>query len=233
MPKRVLVLGGGVGGVVAAKRIAERTRGRADVEITLVSDTDYYLLPPLLVNIALGDISPQQAMLPLSRFAYRNVKTVKAAVKKVDPDNRTVETEQGKFQYDYLIASLGTDFDFKSYNLGVGNHNYTLDGALKFKEALANFHGGSVVVYTPEPVYRCGVYPFEIVGQLDAIFRKRGIRGQDGDNPHTPVPAPDTAVGAGGREDNRGDLRREEHKIYRRGDSARPSRREGQDRDRR
>ena len=176
MPKRVLVLGGGVGGVVAAKRIAERTRGRADVEITLVSDTDYYLLPPLLVNIAFGDISPQQAMLPLSRFAYRNVKTVKAAVKKVDPDNRTVETEQGKFQYDYLIASLGTDFDFKSYNLGVGNHNFTLDGALKFKEALANFHGGSVVVYTPELVYRCGVYPFEIVGQLDAIFRKRGIR---------------------------------------------------------
>ncbi|CCC82445.1 FAD-dependent oxidoreductase [Thermoproteus tenax] len=176
MPKKIVVLGGGVGGVVAAKRLAERLRGRVDVEITLISDTDYYLLPPLLVNIALGDISPQQATLPLSRFAYRNVKVVKATVKKVDPDNRAVETDQGKFQYDYLIASLGTEFDFSSYNLAAGNHNYTIDGALKMREALINFRGGSVVIYTPEPVYRCGVYPYEIAGQLDAIFRKRGIR---------------------------------------------------------
>ncbi|MCG2863577.1 MAG: NAD(P)/FAD-dependent oxidoreductase, partial [Vulcanisaeta sp.] len=56
MPKKILILGGGVGGVVAAKRMAERLRGRVDVEITLISDNDYYLLPPLLVNIALGDI---------------------------------------------------------------------------------------------------------------------------------------------------------------------------------
>ncbi|MFB6490072.1 MAG: NAD(P)/FAD-dependent oxidoreductase [Thermoproteus sp. AZ2] len=176
MTKKVVVLGGGVGGVVAAKRLAERTKGRADVEITLISDVDYYLLPPLLVNIALGDISPSQAQIPLSKFSAKNVKVVKASVTKVDPDNRAVETTAGKFSYDYLIASLGTSFDFASYNLGAGNHNFTLDGALKLKEALGSFKGGNVVIYTPEPVYRCGVYPFEIAAQLDTIFRKRGIR---------------------------------------------------------
>jgi sulfide:quinone oxidoreductase len=176
MGKRILVLGGGVGGVVAAKRLAERLRGRVDAEITLISDTDYYLLPPLLVNIALGDLDPAQAQLPLSMLSKRGVKVVKASVTKVDPDNRVVETSQGKFNYDYLIASLGVEHDFKSYNLGVGYHNFTLDGALKLKEALRNFKGGSVVVFTPEPIYRCGVYPFEIISQLDTIFRKRGIR---------------------------------------------------------
>ena len=176
MGKRILILGGGVGGVVAAKRLSERLKGRVDVEITLVSDTDYYLLPPLLVNIALGDLDPQQAQLPLSMLTRRGVKVVKASVTKIDPDNRVVETTQGKFQYDYLIASLGTEFDFKTYNLAAGLHNFTLDGALKLKEALSKFTGGRVVVFTPEPIYRCGVYPFEIAGQLDAIFRKRGIR---------------------------------------------------------
>lgn len=176
MGKRILILGGGVGGVVAAKRLAERIRSKVDAEITLISDTDYYLLPPLLVNIALGDSEPHEVQLPLSLLSRRGVKVVKATVTKIDPDNRTVETNQGKFNYDYLIASLGVAFDFKSYNLGVGYHNFTLDGALKMREALRNFHGGSVVVLTPEPIYRCGVYPFEIIAQLDTIFRKRGIR---------------------------------------------------------
>ncbi len=102
---------------------------------------------------------------------------VKANITKVDPENRTVETDKGKFTYDYLIASLGIENDFKTYNLGVGGyHNFSLDGALKLREALRSFSGGNVVVFTPEPIYRCGVYPFEIVGQLDTVFRKRGIR---------------------------------------------------------
>ncbi|MFP3306136.1 MAG: FAD/NAD(P)-binding oxidoreductase [Thermocladium sp.] len=176
MAKKILVLGGGVGGVVAAKKLAERLRGRVDVEITIINDTDYYLLPPLLVNIALGDIDPSQAQLPLSMLGRRGVKYVKAIVTKVDPENRTVETDKGKFNYDYLIASLGVENDFKTYNLGVGYHNFSLEGALKLKEALRSFTGGNVVVFTPEPLYRCGIYPFEIVGQLDTIFRKRGIR---------------------------------------------------------
>ncbi|WP_291767654.1 NAD(P)/FAD-dependent oxidoreductase [Caldivirga sp. UBA161] len=176
MGKKILVLGGGVGGVVAAKKLAERLRNRVDAEVTLISDTDYYLLPPLLVNIALGDMDPAQAQLPLTMLSKRGVKSIKATVTKIDPDNRVVETDKGKFNYDYLLASLGTEFDFKSYNLGVGYHNFTLDGALKLREALMNFKGGSVVVFTPEPLYRCGVYPFEIVAQLDTIFRKRGIR---------------------------------------------------------
>jgi len=146
------------------------------VEITIINDTDYYLLPPLLVNIALGDIDPSQAQLPLSMLGRRGVKYVKAIVTKVDPENRTVETDKGKFNYDYLIASLGVENDFKTYNLGVGYHNFSLEGALKLKEALRSFTGGNVVVFTPEPLYRCGVYPFEIIGQLDTIFRKRGIR---------------------------------------------------------
>lgn len=127
--------------------------------MTLISDTDYYLLPPLLVNIAVGDIDPAQAKLPPSQLSARNVKTVKAAAVKIDPDNRTVETDQGKFNYDYLLASLGTDFDFKSYNLSAGNHNYTLDGALELKDALAAFKGGSVVIYTPEPIYSMAYIP--------------------------------------------------------------------------
>jgi len=176
MAKKILVLGGGVGGVVAAKKLAERLRGRVDVEITIINDTDYYLLPPLLVNIALGDIDPSQAQLPLSMLGRRGVKYVKAIVTKVDPENRTVETDKGKFNYDYLIASLGVENDFKTYNLGVGYHNFSLEGALKLKEALRSFTGGNVVVFTPEPLYRCGTYPFEIIGQLDTIFRKRGIR---------------------------------------------------------
>ncbi|WP_243680962.1 hypothetical protein [Vulcanisaeta souniana] len=104
----------------------------------------------MLVNIALGDMEPRQAQLPLSMLEKRGVKYVKAKITKIDPpDNRVVETDQGKFNYDYLLASLGVENDFQSYNLGVGYHNYTLDGALKLKEALRSFTGGKVVLLAP------------------------------------------------------------------------------------
>jgi len=172
--KNVLIAGGGVGGVVAAKRLSERLRGKAN--ITLVSDKDTYFFPPYFANVALGDMTPEETGLPLSKLGERGIKVVKSSIKKFDPANRKVITDSGELSYDFLLASLGSELDFNTYNLSSGYHNFTLEGALKMREALSAFRSGKLVVFTPSPMYRCGIYPFEIVNQLDVIFRKRGIR---------------------------------------------------------
>ncbi len=172
--KTVVIAGGGVGGVVAAKRLSERLKGKAN--LVLVSDSDFYLFPPYLANVALGDMQPEEISLPLSRLKERGVKFVRSKIKTFDPANRKVLTDSGEIQYDYLLASLGSELDFDTYNLGSGYHNFTLDGSLKMKDALSSFGGGKVLIFTPSPMYRCGIYPFEIASQLDVIFRRRRIR---------------------------------------------------------
>ncbi|MGC8632006.1 MAG: NAD(P)/FAD-dependent oxidoreductase [Thermoprotei archaeon] len=172
--KKILIAGGGVGGVVAAKRLSERLKGKAD--ITLVSDSDYFYWPPYLSDVAFGGMEPSQIYQPLSRLSERGVKVVKSKVTKVVPENRKVVTGSGDLSYDFLIASLGSEYDFTSYKLSAGYQNYTLEGALKMRDALSSFGGGKLVVFAPEMVHRCGMYPFELVSRLDAAFRMRGMR---------------------------------------------------------
>lgn len=172
--KTVVIAGGGVGGVVAAKRLSERLKGKAN--LVLISDNEKYVFPPYFANVALGDMQPEEISLPLSKLEERGVKFMKARIKSFDPDNRKVVTDSGDVQYDYLLASLGSELDFDTYNLASGYHNFTLEGSLKMRDALSSFNGGKVVIFTPSPMYRCGIYPFEIANQLDVIFRRRGIR---------------------------------------------------------
>jgi len=97
--KNVLIAGGGVGGVVAAKRLSERLRGKAN--ITLVSDKDTYFFPPYFANVALGDMTPEETGLPLSKLGESGIKVVKSSIKKFDPANRKVITDSGELSYDF------------------------------------------------------------------------------------------------------------------------------------
>lgn len=173
-PKRVVVAGGGVGGVIAAKSLSERLRGMA--EVTLVSDSDKFYWPPYLADVAFGSMDASELYRPLEKLNERGVKLVRGKVTKVVPENRKLVTDVGDLQYDYLVASLGSDYDFTGHNISAGFHNYTLEGALKTRDALSSFRKGRLVIFAPEPVHRCGMYPFELASRLDVAFRKSGIR---------------------------------------------------------
>ncbi len=95
---------------------------------------------------------------------------------KVDPANRTVKTKGGKeLRYDYLFVCLGV----KNYPEAVpglkehGYHNYSLDGALKMRDALSKFNGREIIILTPETPYRCGCYPFEIAGKIKYFAQRK------------------------------------------------------------
>jgi NADH:ubiquinone reductase (H+-translocating) len=103
---RVVIVGGGFGGLSAAKRLAG-----AAVDVTLIDRTNHYLFQPLLYQVAAGVLSPADIAVPI-RFLLRkasNVTVLLGNVEHVDVGRRLVLAEGGRLrlEYDYLIAGTG------------------------------------------------------------------------------------------------------------------------------
>src|SRR5215207_1155910 len=107
---KVLILGGGFGGVVAAERLAQQLGD--EHQITLVSRTRQFVFYPALVRLAFHKYQPEDASFDLREtMLSRRVNFVEAEVAHIDPFERKVSIAngqvEGKLHYDYLIFALG------------------------------------------------------------------------------------------------------------------------------
>ena len=108
---RIVVLGGGFGGVTAARHLERLLRGIADVEITLVSRENFFVLTPLLFEACSGRLELRHCAQPI-RAALRRTRFVEATIESVDVQRqivRAVSREGGTYElpYDYLVVALG------------------------------------------------------------------------------------------------------------------------------
>src|SRR5439155_6718340 len=107
---RIVVLGGGFGGVYTARHLERLCKRRQDVEIVLVSRDNFLLMTPLLFEICSGALDARHCSFPIRAF-LRTTRFVEAAVLGVDLERRVVhlsaEGEQGELGYDQLVLALG------------------------------------------------------------------------------------------------------------------------------
>ena len=126
--KKILVLGGGFGGVFAAKSLEKLGRGKIDVE--LVNANNYFVFQPLLPEVAAASIHSADAVVPL-RQLLRGLQVRQAEVKGIDFDKKSVIVVQGlrrvpiDLRYDELIIALGTGVDLKRFP-GLPEHALTM-----------------------------------------------------------------------------------------------------------
>ncbi len=132
---RVLVVGGGFGGIKAALELAGNDR----VALTLLSDHDTFYYYPTLYHTATGG-SEAQSNLPLSRiFEGKDVTVVRGKAAHLDRKKKAILTEDGKsYPYDTLILSLGSKPNYFGIK-GIEKYSYNIitpDSALRFKNHL-------------------------------------------------------------------------------------------------
>ena len=179
MAKKVVVVGGGTGGLVAARMVqTETTRLGHDLDVTLISASEKHYMPPLWPEVALGTASPEETWAPIKNAEKTyGFKVVVDPVKTFDLAGKKVVTEGGQdFDYDFLVIALGTAYGWSDYK-GLdryGFHNYTEEGALELKKQLATFKGKKIVFLASELPFRCGIYPPEMALNLRAYFEVRG-----------------------------------------------------------
>lgn len=106
MPRpRVLIIGGGFGGLNAAK-----TLHRAPVDVLLIDRRNHHVFQPLLYQVATAGLSPGDIASPIRWILrhQRNVEVWLGEVTKIDVDHKTVVLRDGQTTYDYLIVAAGS-----------------------------------------------------------------------------------------------------------------------------
>lgn len=108
---RIVVLGGGIGGLTATRELERLFRGRSDVEIVLVSRDNFLNLTPLLFEACSGVLELRHCAQPI-RPCLTRARFVEAAVESVDVSRRTVRAVAAEghvydLPYDHLVVALG------------------------------------------------------------------------------------------------------------------------------
>src|SRR6266478_3880895 len=107
---RIVILGGGFGGVATARHLERLCKRRPDVEIVLVSRDNFLVMTPLLFEVCSGALDARHCSLPIRAF-LRTTRFVEAAVQGVDLERRVVHLSSGgepdELGYDQLVIALG------------------------------------------------------------------------------------------------------------------------------
>src|ERR1700748_3029247 len=107
--KRVLIVGGGFGGIAAARALR-----RADVEITLIDRRNHHIFQPLLYQVATAVLAPSGIAAPIRQLAYmqKNVSVMLGEVTGVDLPGRSVDVScpgvgMRNIRFDFLVVAAG------------------------------------------------------------------------------------------------------------------------------
>ena len=165
---RVVVIGGGFGGLQAASKLA-----RMPVEVTLIDRRNFHLFQPLAYQVATGALSPAEIAYPLRRIfrSHRNVRIVLAEVVDIDLDARQVklrptagEQAADDVTYDTLIVSAGAQYNYFGHDQWrePAADLKTLEGALTLRRrVLAAFEAAEL---EPDIERRSAWLTFVVVG---------------------------------------------------------------------
>ena len=110
---KILILGGGFGGMYAALRLEKTLARDADIEVTIVSRDNFFLFTPMLHEVAASDLDVTDIVTPL-RAMFRRVKFFAGEVESIDLRSKRVTVSHGyephkhDLNYDYLLIALGS-----------------------------------------------------------------------------------------------------------------------------
>ncbi len=108
---RVLILGGGFGGVYAAMELHKTLATRENVEVTMVAQQNFFLFTPMLHEVAASDLDLTDIVSPIRQLVKR-VQFLQGTVTAIDLDRKRVAvahcngSEESVLQYDHLLLAL-------------------------------------------------------------------------------------------------------------------------------
>ena len=176
--KTILVLGGGVGGLVAAHEL--RKQLPRPHRVVLIERSTTHLFSPSLLWLMIGQRKPQAISRPLTPLTQKGIEVIQGEITALDAATRTVQVDGQAYSGDYLIVSLGAELAPETIPglAQAGSNLYTLEGMENLYQALSTFKAGKLVLVVASIPYKCPAAPYEAAMLLEYFCRKRKIREQ-------------------------------------------------------
>lgn len=173
--KTALILGGGVGGLVAANTLK---REAPDTEVVLIDREREHVFAPSLLWLLIGDRRPEAIKRPLSRLERKGIRVVTGEIEQIDVRRKTVRVGGQELSGQAMVITLGAALaPQKIPGLAEAGCNlYAPAGAQQARDALRQLHEGHIVVLTAAPAYKCPAAPYEAAMLAEYDCRRRGVR---------------------------------------------------------
>ena len=193
--KQILILGGGIGGLVAANKL--RKKLSKEHKIMLIDKNDKHIYAPSFLWVMEGKRNAEKIQKPLEFLKRRGISFVNEKVVKIEPEKKIVRTNKNKFNYDYLIISLGAELVPENIKgLSQAGYNlYQIEEVERLREDLKEFKGGKVAIVISSLPFKCPAAPYEAAFLLNEYFSKKGIRSKTDIRIYTPEILPMPSAG--------------------------------------
>ena len=186
---KVLILGGGSGGLATAGRLKELLGDK--VSVIVIDKQKSFVLGFSLLRVMTGEKTEQEVTAPKEKVSQKGIKFINTEVNGIDIKSGIVRTGQGEFAYDYLVIALGAELaPEKVPGFESAFHMYTLEDAKKLRDALSSFRGGSLRLIVSSTPFKCPPAPYEAAMLIDDYLRSKGLRDKSDIQIFTPEPLP-------------------------------------------
>lgn len=178
---KVLVVGGGVGGLVGANALARLLASEianGSIEVTVIDRSSQHYYQPSFLFVVMNLEQPSRTHRSVRSLLDNRVTFVQAEVDAIDLAARRVVLVGGQsLSYDFLLVAPGVRLDRESIpGLALTEHFYSLESAEVLRQRLGDLEGGHVVVGVSSLPYKCPPAPLEMVLMLDSALRSAGRR---------------------------------------------------------
>jgi len=194
--KKLLILGAGLAGTMAAKKLSH-VLGSDEWQITIVDQDETHYYQPGFLFIPFGIYGEQDVIKPKRDFIPPGVEMILSEIELIEPEQNRVKIAKDNryLYYDYLIIATGTrPVPEETPGLTEGEwrqsiHDfYTYDGAIALAKKLRTWEGGRLAVNIMEVPYKCPVAPMEFIFLADWYFHERRMRDKVDLKLVTPLP---------------------------------------------
>jgi sulfide:quinone oxidoreductase len=173
--KRVLILGGGFGGLATAHGLKPKLA--PDDEIILVDARAHFMVGFRKTWALVGESPLEAGQRALSRLTDKGIQVIHAPITAIDPSARAAEVDGRRIEADALVVALGAELAPEKVP-GFQDHAYNLYDAQdipRAAEALRKFSGGKVMLGIFGAPYKCPPAPYEMALLVRGFLRARGV----------------------------------------------------------
>lgn len=162
MVKRIIIVGGGAGGLITANKLAQDLSmqlKREEVSIIVIDPAGYNEFQPGYIGIAFKGEKPESLRRRTSSLILNGINLVQEKCKKIVPENSRIITGSGKIMnYDYLVVSTGCEPDYSQIEgLARDNLDYhtSAEKSLNVYRAITSMKSGKIVAGIAGLPYKC------------------------------------------------------------------------------